>query len=71
MDDEGIEGGFAPWQGLLWTPAALPALGVLRGVICTVGDLVVASSPRPQAFVVLAGVVESFVYVNIIFLPLP
>ena len=60
VDDEGIEGGFA--RLLLFL-----LLGVLQGVICTVGDLVIGiQCLDPKAFV-LAGVVESFVYVNIIF----
>lgn len=67
VDDEGIEGGFAPWQGYFGRLLLFLLLGVLQGVICTVGDLVIGiQCLDPKAFV-LAGVVESFVYVNIIF----
>ena len=67
VDDEGIEGGFAPWQGYFGRLLLFLLLGVLQGVICTVGDLVIGiQCLDPKAFI-LAGVVQSFVYVNIIF----
>jgi putative membrane protein len=67
VDDEGIEGGFAPWQGYFGRLLLFLLLGVLQGVICTVGNLVIGiQCLDPKAFI-LAGVVQSFVYVNIIF----
>ena len=44
VDDEGIEGGFAPWQGYFGRLLLFLLLGVLQGVICTVGDLVIGIS---------------------------
>ena len=67
VDDEGIDGGFEPWQGYFGRLLLFLLLGVLQGVICTVGDLVIGiQCLDPKAFV-LAGVIESFVYVNVIF----
>lgn len=67
VDKEGIEGGFAPWQGYFGRLLLFLLLGVLQGVICTVGDLVIGiQCLDPKAFI-LAGVIESFVYVNVIF----
>ena len=67
VDKEGIEGGFAPWQGYFGRLLLFLLLGILQGVICTVGDLVIGiQCLDPKAFI-LAGVIESFVYVNVIF----
>lgn len=67
VDDEDIEDGFAPWQGYFGRLLLFLLLGALQAVICTVGDLVIGiQCLDPRAFV-LVGVVESFVYVNVIF----
>lgn len=66
VDDEGI-GEFEPWQSYFGRWLLFMLLGVLQAVICCVGDLVLGiQCLDPRAFV-FAGIVESFVYVNIIY----
>lgn len=66
VDNEGI-GRFAPWQGYFGRWLLLMVLAVLQALICCVGDLFMGiQCVNPLAFL-FAGVVESVVYVNIIY----
>ena len=66
VDDEGI-GEFEPWQSYFGRWLLFMLLGILQALICCVGDLVLGiQCLDPRAFV-FAGIVESFVYVNIIY----
>jgi len=66
VDDEGI-GDFEPWQSYFGRWLLFMLLGVLQAVVCCVGDLILGiQCLDPKAFV-LVGIVESFVYVNIIY----
>ena len=66
VDDEGI-GEFKPWQSYFGRWMLFMLLGTFQAIICCVGDLVMGiQCLDPKAFV-FAGVVESFVYVNIIY----
>ena len=66
VDDEGI-GEFKPWQGYVGRALLFSLLGEVQAIICCVGDLALGiQCLNPVAFV-FAGMVESFVYVNIVF----
>ncbi|MCH4084082.1 MAG: YhgE/Pip domain-containing protein [Olsenella sp.] len=66
VDHEGV-GDFKPWEGYVGRALLFVLLGEVQAVICCVGDLMLGiQCLHPVAFVV-AGMVESFVYVNIIF----
>ena len=66
VDDEGI-GEFKPWQGYVGRAMLFSLLGEVQAIICCVGDLALGiQCLNPVAFV-FAGMVESFVYVNIVF----
>lgn len=66
VDDEGV-GSFKPWEGYVGRALLFVLLGEVQAVVCCVGDLALGiQCLHPVAFVV-AGMVESFVYVNIIF----
>ena len=66
VDEEGI-GPFRPWQGYLGRWLLLNLLGILQALICCIGDLALGvQCVSPLAFI-LAGVVESFVYVGFIY----
>lgn len=66
VDDESI-GEFKPWQGYVGRALLFSLLGEVQAIICCVGDLALGiQCVNPVAFVV-AGMVESFVYVNIVF----
>ncbi len=67
VDEEDIEGGFAPWQGYFGRLLLFLVLGTLQGVICTVGDLMLGIQCIDPIAFVFTGVIESIVYVNIIF----
>ncbi|MGI6756058.1 MAG: YhgE/Pip family protein [Atopobiaceae bacterium] len=66
VDTEGV-GSFSPWQGLLGRWLLLFVLGELQGLICTVGDLAIGIQCVNPALFIVAGLVESFVYVSIIY----
>ncbi len=66
VDPEGI-GAIKPWQGYFGRWLLLNTLGIFQALICCIGDLVLGiQCLSPVAFVV-AGVIESFVYINIIY----
>ncbi len=66
VDDEGV-GEFRPWQGYFGRWLLFFVLGTLQGIICTVGDLVLGIQCVNPGMFVLTGIIESFVYVNIIY----
>lgn len=66
VDDEGV-GDFKPWQGYLGRWLLLNALGQVQALICCVGDLALGIQCVSPALFVIAGLVESFVYVNIVY----
>lgn len=66
VDGEGV-GRFKPWQGYFGRWLLFVALGELQGLICCLGDLALGIQCVSPALFVLAGLVESFVYVNLIY----
>ena len=66
VDGEGV-GRFKPWQGYFGRWLLFVALGELQGLICCLGDLALGIQCVSPAPFVLAGLVESFVYVNLIY----
>jgi len=66
VDDEGI-GEFEPWQSYFGRWLLFMLLGILQALICCVGDLVLGIQCLDPSGFVFAGIVESFVYVNIIY----
>jgi putative membrane protein len=66
VDGEGV-GGFRPWQGYFGRWLLFVCLGELQGLVCCVGDLALGIQCVSPALFVLAGLVESFVYVNVIY----
>ncbi len=66
VDGEGM-GRFKPWQGYFGRWLLFVALGELQGLICCLGDLALGIQCVSPALFVLAGLVESFVYVNLIY----
>lgn len=66
VDEEDV-GEFKPWQGYFGRWLLFFVLGTLQGIVCTVGDLVLGIQCVNPGMFVLTGVIESFVYVNIIY----
>ena len=66
VDREGI-GTFKPWQGFFGRWLLMVLLGLVQGLICTLGDLVLGIQCLYPAAFVLAGCVCSFVYVTFIY----
>ncbi len=66
VDDEGI-GKFKPWQGFFGRWLLMNLLGQVQAIICCVGDILLGiQCLNPVAFV-FAGMVESFVYVFVVY----
>ena len=66
VDTEGV-GAFTATQGYFGRWMLMVALGCVQAVIVCVGDLVLGMQRLQPALFVLAGVLTSFVYVNIIY----
>ena len=66
VDTEGV-GAFTATQGYFGRWMLMVALGCVQAVIVCVGDLVLGMQCLQPALFVLAGVLTSFVYVNIIY----
>lgn len=66
VDHEGI-GEFKPWQGYFGRGLLLLVIGELQALVCCVGDLALGIQCLSPAGFVFAGLVESFVYVNLIY----
>ena len=66
VDEEGI-GHYKPWQGYFGRWMLLNLMGMLQALICCVGDLVIGIQCESVAGFILAGLIASFVYVNIIY----
>ena len=67
VDTEGIEGRISPWQAYAGRGMLYVLIGQLQAIIVCVGDVIMGiQCASPVAFV-FAGMVQSFVYVNIIF----
>lgn len=66
VDPEGI-GDIKPWQGYFGRWMLLNLLGILQALICCVGDIALGIQCLSPAAFIVAGLVESFVYVNIIY----
>lgn len=68
VDLEGLGvGRIRPWQGYLGRWALFSLLGLVQALVCCLGDLALGiQCLHPVAFV-LAGLVESFVYVSVVF----
>ena len=66
VDDEGI-GSFKPWQGFFGRWLLMNLIGQIQAIICCVGDILLGiQCLNPVAFV-FAGMVESFVYVFVVY----
>lgn len=66
VDREGIEN-LKPWEAYFGRWLLLFVVGVLQALITCVGDLVLGIQCVSPAAFILAGVVESFVYVNMVY----
>lgn len=66
VDREGV-GEYKPWQGYFGRGTLLVCIGLLQAVICCVGDLALGVQCQSPVAFVLAGLVASFVYVNLIY----
>lgn len=66
VDHEGI-GDFKPWQGYFGRWLLLNLLGIVQALCCCIGDLCLGIQCLSPAAFVFAGLVESFVYVSIIY----
>ena len=66
VDDESI-GKFKPWQGFFGRWLLMNLLGQVQAIICCAGDILLGiQCLNPVAFV-FAGMVESFVYVFVVY----
>lgn len=66
VDAEGI-GAFAPWQGFFGRWLLLALVGQVQAIICCVGDVLLGIQCLSPAAYVFAGMVESFVYVLVVY----
>ena len=66
VDREGI-GSFKPWQGFFGRWLLMVLLGLVQGLICTLGDLALGIQCLAPGAFVLAGCVCSLVYVSFIY----
>lgn len=66
VDSEGI-GTIAPWQGFLGRWLLLAALGQLQAIVCCVGVIALGIQCVAPVAYVFAGMVESLVYVLIVY----
>lgn len=66
VDREGV-GEYKPWQGYFGRGTLLVCIGLLQAVICCVGDLALGVQCQSPVAFVLAGLMASFVYVNLIY----
>ena len=66
VDREGI-GAFKPWQGFLGRWLLMVMLGLVQGLICSLGDLALGIQCLDPVAFVFAALTCSFVYVSLIY----
>lgn len=67
VDREGIEGKFTPSQAYIARGLLFSCIGLIQGLIICVGDIAMGLQMAQPGLFVLAGLVGSFVYVNLVY----